>query len=304
MRQNFGRLGLLLVTVIWGTGYVVSDIALGVLNPYQLMAGRFLIAFIFILILFSNKIKNITKKALKRGSILGVILYLAFLFQTVGLNYTTPSKNAFLTAVNVVIVPFIGLVLYKNNIALRAYLGAFLSIIGIGLLSLEGFSGFNLGDFLTLIGAVFFSFQIILTSRFVRTENIFSIMIVQMGVAALCAIGVMLFRGDPLPEFTLTGTLSVAYLGFFCTLFGFMLQTAAQRFTTDTETAVILSMESLWGMLFSIILLQELITVQMAIGAALILVGVLVSEIDLKKVFFKRNQRTKSEKIAEKMTNG
>ena len=155
-----------------------------------------------------------------------------------------------------------------------------------------------------MIGAVFLSFQIILTSRFVRTENIFSIMIVQMGVAAFCGIGVMLFRGDSLPEFNLTGTLSVVYLGLFCTLFGFMLQTAAQRFTTDTETAIILSMESLWGMLFSIILLKEIITIQMAIGAALILVGVLVSEIDLKKVFFKRNQPTKSKKKAEKMTNG
>ena len=291
MRRNLGRLGLLLVTIIWGTGYVVSDIALNVLNPYQLMTGRFLIAFIVILILFSNKIKNITKKALIRGSILGIILYLAFLFQTVGLNYTTPSKNAFLTAVNVVLVPFIGLVLYKNKIAIRAYLGAFLSIVGIGLLSLDGFSGFNFGDFLTLIGAVFFSFQIILTSRFVRTENIFSIMIVQMGVAALCGTLVMLFRGDPIPEFTVTGTLSVAYLGFFCTMFGFMLQTAAQRFTADTETAVILSMESLWGMLFSIILLHELVTVQMGIGAALILIGVLVSEIDFKKVFSKKINR-------------
>ena len=291
MRRNLGRLGLLLVTIIWGTGYVVSDIALNVLNPYQLMTGRFLIAFIVIAILFSNKIKNITKKALIRGSILGIILYLAFLFQTVGLNYTTPSKNAFLTAVNVVLVPFIGLVLYKNKIAIRAYLGAFLSIVGIGLLSLEGFSGFNFGDFLTLIGAVFFSFQIILTSRFVRTENIFSIMIVQMGVAALCGTLVMLFRGDPIPEFTVTGTLSVAYLGFFCTMFGFMLQTAAQRFTADTETAVILSMESLWGMLFSIILLHELVTVQMGIGAELILIGVLVSKIDFKKVFSKKINR-------------
>ncbi|WP_338064581.1 DMT family transporter [Carnobacterium iners] len=232
------------------------------------------------------------------------MLYLAFLFQTVGLSYTTPSKNAFLTAVNVVLVPFIGLILYKNNIALRAYLGALLSVIGIGLLSLEGFSGFNLGDFLTLIGAVFFSFQIILTSRFVRTENIFSIVIVQMGVAAICGVGTMLLRGDQLPEFTLTGTLSVVYLGFFSTMFGFMLQTAAQRFTTDTETAVILSMESLWGMLFSIILLQEVITTQMGIGAALILVGVLVSEINLKKIFFKRKQQAISEKIEKEMTNG
>ncbi|WP_034552572.1 DMT family transporter [Carnobacterium funditum] len=303
MKQNFGRLGLLLVTVIWGAGYVVSDVALNVLNPYQLMTGRFLLAFIAILILFSNKIKNITKKAATRGSILGVILYLAFLFQTVGLNYTTPSKNAFLTAVNVVLVPFIGLVLYKNKIALRAYLGAFLSIIGIGLLSLDGFNGFNLGDFLTLIGAVFFSFQIILTSRFVRTENIFSIMIVQMGVAALCGIVVMFFRGDPIPDFTLMGTLSVAYLGFFCTMFGFMLQTAAQRFTADTETAVILSMESLWGMLFSIILLHELVTVQTGIGAALILIGVLVSEIDIKKVILKNNQKNRRVKIAEKTLN-
>lgn len=288
MGRNFGRLGLLLVTVIWGSGYVVSDVALDVLNPYEMMTGRFLIAFIAMLILFSNKIKNIKRRTIIRGSILGVVLYLAFLFQTVGLSYTTPSKNAFLTAINVVLVPFIGLILYKNKIALRSYSGAFLSILGIGLLSLNGFSGFNFGDFLTLIGAVFFSFQIILTSRFVRTENIFSIMIVQMGVAALCGMLVMVFRGDSVSGYTLTGTLSVAYLGFFCTMFGFMLQTAAQRFTTDTETAIILSMESLWGMFFSIVILNEQITNQMGLGAALILIGVLVSEIDIKTIIPKK----------------
>ncbi|MGB3160320.1 MAG: DMT family transporter [Carnobacterium sp.] len=293
MTQNFGRLGLILVTVIWGSGYVVSDIALSVLNPYQLMAGRFLIAFIAISIIFSNKIKNITKKAMMRGSLLGIILYLAFLFQTVGLSYTTPSKNAFLTAINVVLVPFIGLFLFKNQIKLKAYFGAFLSIIGIGLLSLDGFNGFNYGDFMTLIGAVFFSFQIILTSRFVRTENIFSIMIVQMGVAAFCGLFITIFKGDSFPEFTLTGTLSVVYLGLFCTLVGFMLQTAAQRFTTDTETAVILSMESLWGMLFSISLLNEFVTIQMGVGAAVILIGVLISEVDLKKLKLKNNRQKK-----------
>ncbi|MGX7395487.1 DMT family transporter [Carnobacterium mobile] len=291
MKQNLGRLGLLLVTIIWGSGYVVSEVALDVLDPYQLMAGRFLVAFTATILLFFNKLKNITKKTFFRGSLLGLVLYLAFVFQTVGLQYTTPSKNAFLTAINVVLVPFIGLFLYKNKISFRAYVGAFLSIFGIGLLSLNGFNGFNVGDGLTLIGAVFFSFQIILTSRLVRTENIFAIMIVQMGTAALCGLLVIFFRGDPLPALTITGSFCVLYLGILCTMFGFMLQTAAQRFTADTETAIILSMESLWGMLFSMLLLHEKVTFQMALGAALILTGVLVSEVDFKKLKHRRKQK-------------
>lgn len=285
MKRNLGRLGLLLVTIIWGAAYVVSDIALDVLNPYQLMTGRFLVAFLVMVVLFFNMLKRITRTTLVRGGILGILLYLAFAFQTVGLTYTTPSKNAFLTAISVVLVPFIGLVLFKNKISLRAYIGAFLSIIGIGLLSLEGFHGFNIGDSLTLICAVFFSLQLIFTSRFVRKENIFAIMIVQMGIATLCGLVVNVFRGDAFPAITnMTSSLSILYLGVFSTMVGFMVQTAAQRFTTDTETAIILSMESLWGMLFSMVLLKEQITLQMAIGAAVILMGVLVSEVDFKKM--------------------
>ena len=98
-------------------GFVGTKLSLdGGLTPLQLITIRFLIASIFINLIFYKRIKeNISKEAIKCGAILGAFLFIAFVVQTIGLVYTTPSKNAFLTAVNVVIVPFIGFFIYRRK---------------------------------------------------------------------------------------------------------------------------------------------------------------------------------------------
>ena len=109
-----GQIGLIFVTMIWGSGFVVSAISLEYFSPYQILTLRFLLAFILMGALFFSQLKHAGKKTYLKGIGLGTILYLAFLFQTVGLVYTTPSKNAFLTAFNVVLVPFIGALFFRR----------------------------------------------------------------------------------------------------------------------------------------------------------------------------------------------
>src|SRR5690625_4572570 len=105
MRKYIGEIGLIIVAIIWGSGFTATAMTLKAYTPYQSMAVRFLIGAIFLAIIFHKQLKAIQQSTLIKGVILGVILYIAFALQTVGLSYTTPSKNAFLTAVNVIAVP-------------------------------------------------------------------------------------------------------------------------------------------------------------------------------------------------------
>ena len=289
MRKYIGELGLAVVAIIWGSGFVASAVSLEHFTPYQILAIRFLIGIILLSLVFFKKLKNIKKSTIIKGSIIGIFLYLAFALQTVGLVYTTPSKNAFLTAVNVVIVPFIAFFIFKRKMDKFELFGALLAIIGIGVLSLKLSGGINFGDVLTLLCAVAFAFHIFYTAQFVKNEDPVLLTVVQMAAATVLGFIVVLFKGETNFVANFEGVSAVLYLGVFSTTIAFLLQTVAQKFTSETKAAIILSTEAFWGMVFSVIILSEVLTAKMAIGAILILVAIIISETKLK--FLKKNYR-------------
>lgn len=297
MKKYVGELSLTIVAIIWGSGFVASAAALEHYTPYQILAIRFLIGALLLGVVFFGKLKKIKKSTLLKGSVLGIFLYLAFAFQTVGLQYTTPSKNAFLTAVNVVIVPFIAYFIYKRKMDRFELFGAILAISGVGAISLKLTAEVNIGDLLTLVCAVGFAFHIFYTTQFVKDEDPILLTLVQMAAAAIFGFAIVLFKGETAFSMNTEGVSNVLYLGVFSTSLAFLLQTFAQKFTTETSAAIILSTEAFWGMVFSIILLSEVITLKMIIGAILILFAILISETKLK--FFKK--RPVEEPIEEAM---
>ena len=162
--------GLILVTVIWGGGFVASDMALGSMKPFQIMMVRFLLASVLMGMISMGQHKKEGKLekragAIKAGILMGIALFAGFALQIIGLQYTTPSKNAFLTALNVVIVPFIAFIILKKKVGMKGIIGAIMSVIGVALLSLNGNLTLSLGDGLTLLCAVGFAFQIFFTGE-------------------------------------------------------------------------------------------------------------------------------------------
>ncbi|MFB5088696.1 DMT family transporter [Psychrobacillus sp. PGGUH221] len=278
MQRYLGEILLVITAIIWGSGFVASAVSLEYYTPYQILAGRFMIGAILLTILFHKKLKKLNKSSLIKGAILGVFLYLAFALQTVGLQYTTPSKNAFLTAVNVVFVPFIGFLFYKRKIDMFEMIGAVMAVIGVAVLSLKISTEINIGDLLTLCCAVGFAFHIFYTARFVKTEDPVVITIVQMMVAALIGWIVVIFRGEISFSLETEGVMNLLYLGVFSTTIAYLMQTVAQKYISETKAAIILSTESFWGMVFSVIILSEVMTLKMIIGAILILLAIIISE--------------------------
>lgn len=278
MRKRLGIFGLLAAAIVWGLGYVASEVGLETLTPIQILMLRFMIAAFVLCMMTIPKLKHISKQTIYAGVILGGVLYLAFLLQTVGLKYTTPSKNAFLTATNVVMVPFLAFVIHRKSVDIYSSIGAVFALTGIGFLSLNERFFLCFGDGLTLLCALCFAVHIFLTAHFVKRHDFMVLSSLQMLVAFLLSVLVWFLDGKSTVIVTTSGMWSVIYLGVCSTALGFFLQTVSQKYTTETKAAVILSMESVFGTLFSMLLLHEKVTVRMLIGSILILTGVLISE--------------------------
>ena len=284
MKKIPGIIGLVTVTIIWGGGFVASDIALKTLAPFQIMFLRFLIGAICMGVLAKKELKTITKDEIFCGFLLGAALFTGFALQIVGLQYTTASKNAFLTATNVVMVPFIAFILERKKIELKSIAGAVLALTGAGILSLQSGFSIGLGDSLTLGCAIGFAFQIYLTGKYVHRIRPAILNFMQMLSACILSfIGLLLSGKISLEGVSSSGWIAMFYLGLVSTTLCYFLQTWAQKHVDETKSAIILSMEAVFGTVFSVILLQEEVTSRMILGSITILLAVLISELSIKK---------------------
>lgn len=286
-----GEISLLTVALIWGSGFVATDLALGNLTATQVMAVRFVIAAIFIGVLFGHRTRlAFDSLTIRRGIFLGIFLNLSFLAQTVGLVFTTPSKNAFLTAVNVILVPFIAAIFARGShkVERSGVIGALLAVVGIGLISLNLDGTVNIGDLLTLLCAVGFAFHIYFTGDFVRRgSDAIALTILQLSTAAvlsLAAVGIETLFGlgqvkDTAPVTPALSILAAVYLGLLSTGVAFLLQTVAQQWTTQTRAAILMSTESVFGTLMSALFLHEQLTLRAIIGSAVVFAAILVAEL-------------------------
>ncbi|MGL5345827.1 MAG: DMT family transporter [Peptostreptococcaceae bacterium] len=292
MKRYIGEMGLLFVAIIWGSGFVAMSSALEQgFEPLQIITLRFFISALLINIIFFKQIKeNINKESLKAGCILGVFLFIAFVVQTIGLVYTTPSKNAFITAANVVIVPFIGYFIYKRKLDKIGIICSITTIIGIGILSLNDQFSINIGDVLTLVCAFGFAFHIFFTSEFASKYNPIVLTGIQFTVTFILSFIAQMLMGQGSLSGNTSGYFGILYSAVFCTTIAFLTQTICQKVVEGTKTAIILSTESVFGALFSVIILHEVITFRMIIGCAIIFISIIVAETKLS--FLKKKDRT------------
>lgn len=282
MKRHLGLIGLLTVALMWGFGFVANDIALEDTTPLQILCIRFLIAALIMLPLTAKKLKSVSKNTLIAGIVLGCFLFVGFVLQTVGLQYTTPSKNAFLTATNVLIVPFIAYVIYKKKVDRYSGFGAGLAMIGFAVLSLQGNFKLGIGDVLTLLCAVGFALHIFFTGEFVKRHEVILLTAIQMIVAFILSLTAIIVTGDYRFQLSSTSIISVVYLGVFSTTAAFFLQSVSQRHTDETTAAVVLSMESVFGAILSVIIVHEAVNVRMIIGCLMIFSAVIISETKLR----------------------
>jgi len=289
-KSTIADLALLLVAIIWGSGFIVTKNALDNIGPFYLLFFRFIVASTVLGAIVFKKLKNATKEDIKAGLIIGLFLFAGFATQTVGLQYTEAGKQAFITATNVVMVPFIYWGISKKRPDKFEVFAAFLCLVGIGILSLNRDFTMNLGDSLTLLCAVLFACHISSTGYFAKELDPYVISVVQMATAAvLSLIFALIFEGT---NFSLekNTVLPILYLAMFSTMAAFLIQTVAQKYTSSTHTAIILSLEAVFGSTFAIIFLKEALTIKFFIGCMAILISVITAE--TKWEFLRTKEKT------------
>ncbi|SDY75345.1 DMT family transporter [Tindallia californiensis] len=276
-------LSLLFVAFAWGGGFVAVKDALNSLTPMYLMAFRFTLAAVVVYVSLHRWIGKISIQEFRNSSVVGTILFLAFAAQTVGLQYTTASKQGFLTATYVIMVPFLYWLLYKKRPPLKVFIGSFLTLIGIGFIGLDSTLSLNKGDWLTLLCALFFAMHILSIEYYTKTIHVFKVAFIQISVAALWFIGAALIF-EPMPaSLPSRAWIAIVYMAVVSTFGCFTVQTVAQKHTTSSHASIIMSLESVFAAVLGVWLLQEEMTIAMLFGCALIFVAILMVEVNLKK---------------------
>lgn len=259
---------LLLVTLLWGSTFVAIKGVVDTTAPSVIIFWRFFIAAVIFLPWLPRSLAT-----WRAGLELGFWLCLAYATQTIGLQYTTASQSAFITVLNVIIVPLL-MVFSGHRITPPIWISAIMAFVGVGLMT-NGLSGLNIGDAWSLVCALGYAVYVIRLSALARRHPVLPLTCAQMlGVVALSVV----WLGVEQPSFSDLPWAVLLYLGIGATALTIWLQTHGQRRIGAAEAAVIYTLEPVWAALFAVIIFAAQLGVMSWSGAAVICVATLVSQ--------------------------
>ena len=276
------RLIIIVATVIWGSSFVIVKDVTGSITPAWILALRFSAASaIMAVALLGRRRVYFEKTHVAYGLLFGIAMFLAYYLQTVGITDTTPGKNAFLTGTYCVIVPFLAWAVTRKRPNRYNIVAALLCIAGIGFISLDGNLSIRFGDAMTLACAFFYAVHIVLVSMFSKGRDIFVLTMWQFVGVAVCSLVVGLV-GEPLPawaDLPAECWASLAYLAVACTALALLFQNIGQAHLPPATASLLLSLEAVFGVAFSVALGTEELSVRIVVGFALVFAAILVSEV-------------------------
>lgn len=284
MNQNkkiWATIALLLTAAIWGSAFVFQKFAVDELSTSFIIASRFTIAGVLTIIATLKKIHRIDKGYLVGGLVAGTTMAIGNGLQTVAMTYgTPPGKSAFLTAAYCVIVPFMCWIFMKENPKKNHIISAMICLLGIGLISLDGNLKITFGDGITLLCSVAFAANIISIGYYCRGRDPMLLTMIQICVAAIWGwLSVLLTGGMP-QSISIAAIGNVLYLAVFSTALCLSLQSIGLKYINATVGTILLSLEAVFGVIFSVLLYGEEITLKIALGFAVVFVAVILSQLD------------------------
>lgn len=276
---------LLTVAISWGVTFLMVQDAIKTVPVYAFLFFRFGIATILMAIISYKYFKELNKEAIIYGVILGIFLFSGFATQTFGLSFTKSSIIAFLTGLNVIIVPFLAFILFKQHVRPRVLLGSILAVFGLYLLTMSGELKIGTGELLGLICAAFFALQIVFTDKYSKKVNVFMLVLFQFLTVTILSL-IFSLSLDSVTfnlDFNYIFLKAVLITAVVATVYAFLIQTYMQQFTTPTKTAVIFSMEPVSAGVYGYFVGNEILTSVQLTGAILIIFAVILAEIKFKK---------------------
>jgi drug/metabolite transporter (DMT)-like permease len=278
------ELGLLFITIVWGGTFLFTKIGLENCPPSIFMTIRFSLALGVSLIFFAKYLKKSTKEIIKNGMMLGIMFTLGFIFQTYGLQYTKVSSSAFITGMTVVLTPLAYYIVEKKKVNAWQLAGVVIAYIGLIVFTNPKLDALNIGDLLTAVSCIFWAIYITYMDVYTRGKEEFSetaLLVTWQFVPAIPATLLMYFIFDYGAEIHFTNSLitGLLYNGIVASFFLTLVHTAVQRFTNPVKAALIFSLEPVFASIFAMFFLSEILKGMEYIGGALLMLGVLISEL-------------------------
>jgi drug/metabolite transporter (DMT)-like permease len=273
-------MALAAVCLIWGSTFVLVKNALADVSTMLFLAMRFGLATVALLGLYALRRRSWRLGGWRAGIAVGGFLYVGYLFQTVGLRFTTPAKSGFITGLYIVLVPLLSAAVYRRLPGISEWVGVLFASTGLGLLALDAESfSMGTGDLLTVGCAFAFAVHILLVSHYSKRMEADWLALLQVGLAALFGVSTFWALEEPFVQWS--GALISALLitSVLATAAAFWIQTWAQKYTTATRTALIFSLEPVFAWLTSYLIADERLTGRAVAGAACILTGILLVEL-------------------------
>jgi drug/metabolite transporter (DMT)-like permease len=293
VKSKHADLLLILITAIWGLSFPIMRNSLAFISEITYLLYRFTLASLVLLVIFRRKYKKINRTVLFRGVLLGISLSGALGFTVVALQFTTASNVAFITGLNIVVVPFASNIISRKKIDLIKRISIILALFGLFFISGGVELRFNRGDFFALLCALCISAQIILTDIFARDEDPITLGCLQVNIAAIIYF-IMCFIGGGDFSFKINAIVVITILitGIAGTALAFVGQTYIQKYTTPSHVAIIFILEPVFGAVFALLIPKldgtiEMISSMKAIGCILLIASMLLTEF-----FSRRNTAT------------
>lgn len=284
MKDNkvFSAVILTAVAAIWGSAFLSMKGTLERLDVNSFLAWRFTIATLFLIAVRPSVLKKFDLPFIKKGAILGIFLGSGYIFQSFGLTLTTVSNTGFITGLYVVLTPIVAAVILRKNITLVEWFAVLVATAGLALLSFNGFE-FGIGEFLVLVSALLFAFHIVGLGEWSKGLDTYALTVLQLGTCAVVTFLASFKSGFAMPPDSGVWW-SIIYTALFATSLAFIVQTWAQSFIAPSSVAVILAMEVVFAAGFGIWLLDEPVTLRIALGGILVIASMyLIIFLDQRK---------------------
>ncbi len=283
-KRTEAELSMLLVAIVWGSTFVIVKNSLAEIGPFLFLGIRFIMAFLLLAAISWRQLTQAPLSTLYAGSFLGVLLTIGYVFQTVGLKYTTSSNAGFITGLSVVLVPILYSAINQIKPSFNTILTVMLAFSGLFLLSFKDWhTSLSYGDMLVLVSAIGFAFHIIFVDRLSYRHNAIAITSVQvLFVGLFCMLVGLVAEPWPL-RFSSSLIAALLVTSIFATALAFLLQNSMQKYSTPTRFAVILTTEPVFAALAGHFWAHEAFSQRALAGAVLILAAMLISILSQKK---------------------
>lgn len=278
-KKKYGKPALFLTAILWGTTFSVGKLATEAFSPSFIIALRFSVAAIALLIAAYPLRKLVNRKYVVDGVWMGITLFLSYLLQVAGLALdTSPGKSAFLCTTYCVLVPFLHWFVTKERPKLLHIICVFICLAGVGILSLQGGWSMSTGDILTVLSGVPCACNIVISSIVCRDKNPLLLTTIELCVVTILA-WICVFATSTFPiKFPMNTVSGIVYLGLIATALCLYLQSYGLKYEEPSIGGMILSLESVFGVIFSIIIYHEHITLRMFVGFITVFIAVILSQ--------------------------